>query len=139
MTTFMTKDVILVFGCRFSDLHTASWQPGFAYNIPATKLIQVDIDPGEIARNYPVDMGIVGDIKTVITQLIGKAEVDGAKGRRYQSRQSSRLTGSFFNGPPSPHSNTKLQSWLLRYIIDLGSKGDTLPEGMSLRGPSCTQ
>lgn len=73
-------DVILVLGCRFSDLHTASWQPGFAYNIPATKLIQVDIDPGEIARNYPVDMGIVGDIKTVINQLIEKAKADGDKG-----------------------------------------------------------
>jgi len=73
-------DVILALGCRFSDLHTASWQPGFAYNIPATKLIQVDIDPGEIARNYPVDIGIVGDIKTVLNQLIEKAEADGKKG-----------------------------------------------------------
>ncbi|TEB13045.1 Acetolactate synthase large subunit [Pelotomaculum sp. FP] len=67
-------DVILVLGCRFSDLHTASWQPGFAYNIPATKLIQVDIDPSEIARNYPVDMGVVGDIKTVLGQLTEKAK-----------------------------------------------------------------
>jgi acetolactate synthase-1/2/3 large subunit len=73
-------DVILALGCRFSDLHTASWQPGFAYNIPATKLIQVDIDPSEIARNYPVDMGIVGDIKTVLNQLIDKAERAETKG-----------------------------------------------------------
>jgi len=73
-------DVILALGCRFSDLHTASWQPGFAYNIPATKLLQVDIDPNEIARNYPVDMGIVGDIKTVLTQLTEKAESNGDKG-----------------------------------------------------------
>jgi acetolactate synthase-1/2/3 large subunit len=73
-------DVILALGCRFSDLHTASWQPGFAYNIPATKILQVDIDPSEIARNYPVDMGIVGDIKTVLKQLIEKAETEGLKG-----------------------------------------------------------
>jgi len=73
-------DVILVLGCRFSDLHTASWLPGFAYNLPATKLLHVDIDPSEIARNYPVDMGIVGDIKTVLNQLIEKAEADGDKG-----------------------------------------------------------
>ena len=73
-------DVILVLGCRFSDLHTASWQPGFAYNIPATKLIQVDIDPSEIARNYPVDLGVVGDIKSVLTQLIDKASAEGFKG-----------------------------------------------------------
>ena len=73
-------DVILVLGCRFSDLHTASWQPGFAYNIPATKLLQVDIDPSEIARNYPVDLGIVADIKTVLGQLMEKAKADGGKG-----------------------------------------------------------
>jgi len=73
-------DLILVLGCRFSDLHAASWQPGFAYNIPATKLIQVDIDSSEIAKNYPVDMGIVGDIKTVLNQLIEKAYANGGKG-----------------------------------------------------------
>lgn len=73
-------DLILVLGCRFSDLHTASWQPGFAYNIPATKLIQVDIEASEIARNYPVDMGVVGDIKTVLTQLLDKATDEGGKG-----------------------------------------------------------
>ena len=73
-------DVILVLGCRFSDLHTGSWNPGFAYNIPATKLIQVDIDAAEIARNYPVDMGVVGDIRTVLNQLISKAQADGYMG-----------------------------------------------------------
>ncbi len=73
-------DFILALGCRFSDLHTASWQPGFAYNFPATKLIQVDIDPSEIARNYPVDLGVVGDIKVVLNQLIEKSIVDDEKG-----------------------------------------------------------
>lgn len=73
-------DLILALGCRFSDLHTASWQPGFAYNFPVTKLIQVDIDPSEIARNYPVDLGIVGDIKVVLNQLIEKSSADSEKG-----------------------------------------------------------
>lgn len=72
-------DVILVLGCRFNDMHTGTWHPGFAYNIPATKLIQVDIDPGEIARNYPVDMGVVGDIRTVLAQLIDKAKAKNIK------------------------------------------------------------
>ena len=67
-------DIILALGCRFNDLHTATWQPGFAYNFPVTKLIQVDIDASEIARNYPVDVGVVGDIRTVLTQLIDMAQ-----------------------------------------------------------------
>lgn len=73
-------DVIIALGCRFSDLHTGTWHPGFSYNFPATKLIQVDIDPNEIARNYPVDIGVVGDIRTVLTQLITKAKAEHIKG-----------------------------------------------------------
>ena len=37
-------DVILAIGARFNDLHTGSWLPGYVYNIPPTRLIQVDID-----------------------------------------------------------------------------------------------
>jgi len=63
-------DVILALGCRFSDLHTASWLPGYAYNIPPTRLIQVDIDVTEIGRNYPVELGIVADVRAFLLQLL---------------------------------------------------------------------
>ena len=56
-------DVILAIGARFNDLHTGSWIPGYVYNIPPTRLIQVDIDENEIGRNYPVEIGITGDAK----------------------------------------------------------------------------
>jgi len=65
-----TADAILALGCRFSDIHASSWTPGYTYNIPPTKLIQVDIDPAEIGRNYPVEIGIIADAKTVLRQLI---------------------------------------------------------------------
>ena len=62
-------DVILAIGARFNDLHTGSWKPGYVYNIPPTRLIQVDIDMEEIGRNYPVEMGIVADAKSFLGQL----------------------------------------------------------------------
>ena len=65
-----SADVILALGCRFSDLHTSSWEPGYTYNIPPTQLIHVDIDPQEIGRNYPVAVGIVGDCKMVLRQIL---------------------------------------------------------------------
>ena len=65
-----SADVILALGCRFSDLHTSSWEPGYTYSIPPTRLIQVDIDPQEIGRNYPVAIGIVGDCKMVLRQMM---------------------------------------------------------------------
>ncbi len=72
-------DVILAVGARFSDLHCASWLPGYTYNIPPTKLIHVDIDPAEIGRNYPVELGIVADAKAFLAQIL---EIAKAKGIR---------------------------------------------------------
>ncbi|MDE1972795.1 MAG: thiamine pyrophosphate-binding protein [Hyphomicrobiales bacterium] len=63
-----SADVILAVGARFNDLHTGSWLPGYVYNIPPTRLIQVDIDPEEIGRNYPVEIGMVGDAKAFLAQ-----------------------------------------------------------------------
>jgi acetolactate synthase-1/2/3 large subunit len=75
-------DVILALGCRFSDIHCSSWVPGYTYNIPPTKLIHVDIDPQEIGRNYPTEIGIVGDAREVLRQLTTLAEGNGSKRER---------------------------------------------------------
>ncbi len=77
-------DVILAIGCRFSDIHCSSWVPGYTYNIPPTKLIHVDIDPTEIGRNYPTELGIVGDAREVLKQLAraGAGVSRSASGRR---------------------------------------------------------
>ena len=72
-------DVILAIGARFADLHCASWLPGYTYNIPPTKLLQVDIDVSEIGRNYPVEMGIVADAKTFLAQALEVARAKGLK------------------------------------------------------------
>ncbi len=72
-------DVILALGCRFSDIHSSSWLPGYTYNIPPTKLIHIDLDPQEIGRNYPTELGIVGDAREVLIQLLQLAEQEGPK------------------------------------------------------------
>jgi acetolactate synthase I/II/III large subunit len=63
-------DVILALGTRFDDRSTSAWLPGFTYSIPPTKLIHVDIDPVEIGKNYPATVGILGDSKVVLAQLL---------------------------------------------------------------------
>ena len=72
-------DVILALGCRFSDIHCSSWVPGYTYNIPPTKLIHVDLDPQEIGRNYPTELGIVGDAREVLRQLLELGRSGGAR------------------------------------------------------------
>ena len=70
-------DVILALGVRFSDIHCSSWVPGYTYNIPPTKLIHVDLDAAEIGRNYPTELGIVGDAREVLRQLLELAQRQG--------------------------------------------------------------
>ena len=67
-----SADVLLAVGCRFADLTTSSYRKGVSFSIPPTKLIHIDIDPGEIGKNYPVEVGIIGDAKSVIQQLVEK-------------------------------------------------------------------
>jgi len=60
-------DVLLALGSRLSQSTTA-WN----YSIinPGTRIIQVDIDASEVGRNFPVEVGIVGDAKAVAMQLL---------------------------------------------------------------------
>ncbi len=65
-----TADVILAVGCRFADETSSSYKDGATFSIPPTKLIHVDIDPQEIGKNYPVQVGIVGDAKSTLASLL---------------------------------------------------------------------
>ncbi len=58
-------DTILAIGMRFDDRATAKVS---AFNTRA-RIIHIDIDPAEIGKNIKVDIPIVGDVKTVLTQL----------------------------------------------------------------------
>lgn len=61
-------DVVLGLGCRFEELET-NWREGFV-PAPTARYIQVDIDPVEIGRSIHADIGLVGDVRTVLGQLI---------------------------------------------------------------------
>jgi acetolactate synthase I/II/III large subunit len=71
-------DVLLALGVRFDDRTSSSWIPGYSFTIPPTKLIHVDIDPEEIARNYPVALGLMADVRTFLRQVL--AELGARKG-----------------------------------------------------------
>ncbi|TKJ22761.1 MAG: acetolactate synthase [Promethearchaeota archaeon Loki_b32] len=65
-----TADIILAIGCRFADETASSYKDGVSFSIPPTKLIQIDIDPHEIGKNYPITLGIVGDAKACLNQIL---------------------------------------------------------------------
>ena len=68
--TMRQADVIVAIGTAFGEADCSSWRPEHTFAIPPTRLIQIDIDPQEIGKIYPVEVGIVGDAKTVVRQLV---------------------------------------------------------------------
>jgi acetolactate synthase-1/2/3 large subunit/sulfoacetaldehyde acetyltransferase len=60
-------DVILALGSRLNQ-HSTHWD--YSTINRETRIVQVDIDAQEVGRNYPVEVGIVGDAKTVAQQLL---------------------------------------------------------------------
>ncbi|WP_433046078.1 thiamine pyrophosphate-binding protein [Dactylosporangium sp. CS-033363] len=60
-TYALEADVVLAIGTRFAETDASSWNPAYTWRMPPTRLIQIDIDPAEIGRNYPVELGIVAD------------------------------------------------------------------------------
>jgi acetolactate synthase-1/2/3 large subunit len=64
-----TADWIMGLGTRFSEADCSSWYPEYTFSIPPTKLIHIDIDPCEIGRNFPVEIGAVADLKPALAVL----------------------------------------------------------------------
>jgi acetolactate synthase-1/2/3 large subunit len=60
------SDLILAFGMRFDDRVTGTLKT----YAPKAKKIHIEIDPSEVHKNVFVDVPLVGDVKTVVSDLI---------------------------------------------------------------------
>lgn len=69
-------DVVLVVGSSLDEADTRQW----ALRFPAD-LIQIDVSPDVIGRNYPVSIGLQGDAKMVLSQLLQALPADAADTR----------------------------------------------------------
>ncbi|HRO02803.1 MAG TPA: thiamine pyrophosphate-binding protein [Terricaulis sp.] len=74
-------DVVFGMGTSFKEADCSSWENEYTFNIPQTKLLQIDIDPNEIGRNYPVELGAVADLKQALGVLNRVAKRLYPKGR----------------------------------------------------------
>lgn len=71
--TCLDADYVFAVGTRFKEADCSSWYPGYTFNIGAeghdTKVIHIDIEPQEIGRNYPTEIGVVADAKAALRVL----------------------------------------------------------------------
>ena len=76
----LNADYVFAVGTRFKEADCSSWYPGYTFNIPGSKVIHIDIEPQEIGRNYPTEIGVVADAKAalrVLTRVAKEMYPDG--------------------------------------------------------------
>ncbi|MBN1525761.1 MAG: thiamine pyrophosphate-binding protein [Spirochaetales bacterium] len=59
-------DVLVVIASSLGEWTTESWNPRL---FPSKYFIQIDVDSQNIGQNFPVSLGIVGDVSAVIKEL----------------------------------------------------------------------
>ena len=63
-----------MWSCRWAagspDWSASSYRQGVSFSLPPGKLIQIDIDPQEIGKNYPVEVAIVADAKSALGDVL---------------------------------------------------------------------
>lgn len=59
-------DVLIAIGARFDDRVTGK----LAEFCPTAKIVHIDIDPASISKNVKVDIPIVGDVKSVLKDML---------------------------------------------------------------------
>jgi len=69
-------DVLITVGASLNETTTLNWHPKL---MPRDALIQLDISVDRIGRNYPVTVPLVGDARTVLSEVLYylERELDG--------------------------------------------------------------
>ena len=89
-------DLCIALGTRFAEEYTCHWAVPFPRN-----LVQVDIDPLRIGRNYPVAEGIVSDVGLFCDALLAAQPRAGARDgvaetrAALSGRQAAVVAGGF--------------------------------------------
>lgn len=150
-------DVLMVVGTDLSEMTSHGWDPKLK---PTKAMIQIDIDPNEIGKNYPVQIGIVADASEAL-QAINK-QLSDLPHKPKRDLDSFKDSKQYYNEPESfsEHLPMKPQrlmrelrnslprntlifgdmgntySWILRYFQSYPEGMNFLPSGMACMGSS---
>lgn len=106
----LNADTIFAVGTRFKEADCSSWYPGYTFNIggktDTTKVIHLDIEPTEIGRNYPTEIGVVADAKAALRVLnrVAREMYPNGVDRTNKKEEIARFRTSF------KASNTEMQT-----------------------------
>ena len=89
-------DVLLAVGTSFSEFTTHTWDPKFQ---PKLGLIQIDIDPWEINKNYQTTISILGDSKLCLAQLLVELSKQEMKPNSVEALAREKQQRQYFSDP----------------------------------------
>ncbi|MBN1832444.1 MAG: thiamine pyrophosphate-binding protein [Deltaproteobacteria bacterium] len=126
MRALQEADVILAVGCQFT-----SWlglgKPPVMQPRPQQKIIHIDIDPTQLGKKVPIDIGIAGDAKAVLADLLlavneygGKRRTDGAwvKGLVETYRDYLKSLEGMLGGEAGPITMGRLAKEVGEYLAN---------------------
>jgi acetolactate synthase I/II/III large subunit len=125
---FAEADLVIALGVRFSTQTTFSYDHSLFHN-----LVQIDDHPDDIGRNFPVRLGIAGDlpatVKALVAALRGTKRDRGSAARVLGLREHSNVYTSPLTGraaTTTPMALTALRQVLPRNTFVTGDSGLTL-------------
>ena len=80
---FLESDLVIGVGCRFTDRHTGK----VGTYVGRRKFIHIDIEPSQVGRVVPTELGIVADARRALIALL-----EEAKRRGYRRQPSDRIS-----------------------------------------------
>jgi len=140
-----SADVVLAVGMRFTDWSASSYRKGVTFSIPPAKLIQLDIDPREIGKNYPVEVPLLGDAKAGLDDLIAALDwaSSGESPRDYRDgayfEEIQRRKGAWFQQMEAKSGSAAVPMTMARAVREIQRAvrddaivvtGAGLPQGM---------
>jgi acetolactate synthase-1/2/3 large subunit len=124
------SDCWLAIGTSFSQMTTGAWNITKPANV-----IQIDIDPNQLGKIFQPKLGIIGDAKTVLRQLINKVKALG-KATQPSAQTLQKIAASkqdwheYHNSLCRDGGKPINQYYLIRQMAD------TFPEGTIMVGDS---
>ena len=95
-TALSSADVIIALGVRFNDRVTGR---DISHYVTKSKIVHVDCDPSSIDKNVTVDLGIVADIKDLLTTVNSRVKPNARAAWGKQVAQWKRRCSSAWDRP----------------------------------------
>jgi len=105
-------DLLLLIGSTMAYHRTV--QQGL--KLPSN-VIQIDIDPNEIGKNYPVSLGIVGDAKITLQQILSLVDTKGGSQDNGYSKEVADLKESIRKSLVSQYPNELRTLEGIRHVL----------------------